>query len=294
MGRKTPGSGSGPAGGGVTRTRPCRDQKKYRGPDRRLAAIALLAALVFAGSADLNHIVAGGENLTRIARKYGTTPEVVAAANGLKNPSLIFAGQTLVIPRAPMPTPPKATPPPVRTLTHVVARGENLTQIASKYGTTAATLAKANGIRNPSLIKVGQKIQVPSSFRPGVEGMLERYSFEFGADPALVKALAWQESGWQQKVVSSAGAVGVMQLLPETAAFTSRYLLKVPVDINDTAQNVRAGVRFFAYLLTLTGGDQQLAVAGYFQGLRSVRTVGVSPKTARYVANVMALVKRFS
>lgn len=287
MGGCFPGSGSGPAGGGVLgRARPRRDQKWL--------SIGLLAALVIAGSAEMTHVVSRGENLTLIARRYRTTPRAIAAANDLKNPSLLFAGQSLLIPSGGGPPAPGAQPVASRTTTHVVARGENLTKIAVRYRTTVGALAKANGIRNPSLIRAGQKLQVPSPFSPGVEGMLERYSLEFGVDAALIKALAWQESGWQQKVVSPAGAVGVMQLLPETAVFTGRYLLKAAVDINDPEQNVRAGVRFFAYLLSLTKGDNELAVAGYFQGLRSVRTSGISPKTARYVANVMALRKRFS
>lgn len=284
MESRVPGSGSRPAGRGVRQTRPPRE--------KRVAALVLLAALVLAGSADLTHVVVKGENLTRIARRYGTTPRAIADANKIGNPSLILVGQNLVIPGAIAMVPVASRSP--ATGVHVVARGENLTRIAARYGTNAATLAQMNGIRNPSLIRAGQRLSVPSPYRPGVEGMIERYSDEFGVERALVKALAWQESGWQQSVVSPAGAVGVMQVLPETADFTARRLLKTPVDLNDTEQNIKAGVRFLAYLMSLTNRDEQLAVAGYFQGLRSVRTQGVSAKTARYIANVMALKKRFS
>lgn len=251
----------------------------------------MLAGLVMAGSANVTHIVAPGENLTRIAKRYGTTPTALSEANHLKNPNLILAGQTLVIPFEAA-TPPQS--PPTALGTHVVARGENLSRIASRYRTTPSTLARMNGIGNPNLIRVGHRLSVPVPYREGVEGLLERYSDEFGIDRGLIKALAWQESGWQQRVVSPAGAVGVMQVLPGTGEFTSKHLLKAPVDLNEVESNVKAGVRFFAYLLSLTSGDEQLAAAGYFQGLRSVRNEGISSKTARYVANVMALRKRFS
>lgn len=270
---------------GVRRARP---HHKY---NRSYRGLLLLVFLALAASADLTHVVVKGDNLTRVARRYGTTPKAIAEANQIAKPSLIIIGQKLVIPGGNVPAPP---PAPTATVTHVVAPGENLTLIAKRYGTTPGALAQMNALRNPSLIRIGQKLNVPTPHRPGVEGLLERYSDEFGVDRALVKALAWQESGWQQGVVSSAGAIGIMQVLPETGAFTSRSLLKAPVDINQPDDNVRVGVRFFAYLLSLTNRDEQLSIAGYFQGLRSVRTIGITPVTARYVANVMALRKRFS
>lgn len=280
-------TGRGIVGRGVRRARPRhRYQRSYRG-------LILLAVFAVAASADLTHVVVEGENLTRIARRYGNTPTAIAEANKISNPSLILIGQKLVIPGG---SPPAAAAAgaPATPATHVVAQGENLTVIAKRYGTTPAVLAQMNEIRNPSLIRSGQKLNVPSPYSPGVEGLLERYADEFRVDRALIKALAWQESGWQQGVVSSAGAVGVMQVLPETAAFVSRSLLKAPANINQVEDNVKLGARFFAYLLSLTGGDEQLAIAGYFQGLRSVRTVGITPKTSHYLANVMALRKRFS
>lgn len=280
------GSGREPASRGESWTRPPQTKTKSQ------AALALFIAFVVAGSADLSHIVAKGENLSRIAKRYGTTARVIALANQLTNPNLIVAGQKLNIPGPEMR--PVAASHSSATQVHVVVRGENLSRIAVRYKTTPSALVALNGIRIPSLIHAGQKLKVPSPYRSGVEGVLEKYSDQFGVDRALVKAVAWQESGWKQGVVSSAGAIGVMQVLPETADFTARSLLRGPVDIKQVDDNVKAGVRFFAYLLSLTRGDEQLAVAGYFQGLRSVRNEGISPKTARYVANVMALRKRFS
>jgi soluble lytic murein transglycosylase-like protein len=127
-----------------------------------------------------------------------------------------------------------------------------------------------------------------------VEGLLVKYAKVFKVDAALIKALAWQESGWQQQVISEMGAVGVMQIMPGTGRFTGETILQRSVNTANLERNVEAGVAFFAYLLQQAKGDAKLAVAGYYQGLRSVRQTGMQADTKRYVANVMTLKQRFS
>lgn len=267
----------------------------------------VLAALALAGLADVNHVVTPGESLWSIAKKYGTTPKAIATANHIPNPDLVQIGQALRIPGALTPpgsmpvVPSKAVsgvtpgkPPPLpTTTTHVVASGENLTIIAAHYSVSPQTLTSMNGITNPNLVRVGQTLKVPVPVPTTVEALLVRYSHQFKVDPALMKALAWQESGWQQSVVSSVGAVGVMQVMPQTTAFTSNTLLQHPVNTATVANNVETGVAFFAYLLKQAGGNEQLAVAGYYQGLTSVKTRGMYDDTKRYVANIEALKQRF-
>jgi soluble lytic murein transglycosylase-like protein len=85
-----------------------------------------------------------------------------------------------------------------------------------------------------------------------------------------------------------------MQIMPETGRFTGETILQKAVDTADLERNVQAGVAFFAYLVHKAKGDVQLAVAGYYQGLRSVVQKGMQADTKRYVANVMALRQRFS
>jgi N-acetylmuramoyl-L-alanine amidase len=123
--------------------------------------------------------------------------------------------------------------------------------------------------------------------------IIHRVARANGWSPAFVKALAWQESGWQQDVVSSAGAVGIMQVMPETGEFVSRHLVGRSLDLDDPEDNVVAGVAFLQYLWELTDGDPELTLAGYYQGLRSVREVGMHDHTERYIANVLALRERF-
>lgn len=104
------------------------------------------------------HIVQPGENLFRIALRYGTTVQALAAANGIVNVNRVYVGQRLVIPGAssssPVPSGPSGS-------VHVVQRGETLLRIALRYGTTVQALASANGIANPNRIYVGQRLMIP-------------------------------------------------------------------------------------------------------------------------------------
>jgi LysM repeat protein len=99
------------------------------------------------------HVVQPGENLFRIALHYNMSYAALAAANGIINPDLIYAGQRLTIP---------AEAPAVPTeRIHVVQPGENLFRIALKYGTTVEAIATANGIRNVHFIYPGQSLRIP-------------------------------------------------------------------------------------------------------------------------------------
>jgi LysM repeat protein len=104
------------------------------------------------------HVVQPGENLYRIALRYGLSVEAMAAANNITNSSLVHVGQQLTIPNCGQPAPP-APQPGART--HVVQGGENLYRIALRYGVTVQALAAANGITDPSEIYVGQVLTIP-------------------------------------------------------------------------------------------------------------------------------------
>ncbi len=112
------------------------------------------------------HIVQPGENLFRIALRYGLTTQALAAANGIVNPNRIYSGQRLVIPGQGTTTP--APPPaPAPTFTsYTVQRGDTLSAIAMRYGVSMWALAAANNIGNPSRIYVGQVLRIPSAGNP--------------------------------------------------------------------------------------------------------------------------------
>src|SRR5690606_8132920 len=99
--------------------------------------------------------------------------------------------------------------------------------------------------------------------RAEVRGVIEEEAHRFGVPPAFALAVAWQESGWQQAVVSSAGAIGVMQLLPATADWVGEAMLGSSVDPRDLRQNVRGGVRLLAHYLDRYDGDRAKVLAAY-------------------------------
>lgn len=272
---------------GVRRARRAENRMK------RWTAALVVCALTLSGMAQATYRVRRGDNLTKIAKEKGVSVKALVDANRIKNPNFILIGQMLVIPgsQAARGATPALKSPGLTG--HSVKRGENLTTIAKKYKTSIAHLVDINNLKNPNFIRVGQKLKVPLLGKPTVEDLLVKYSKAYGVNPALVKAIAWQESGWKQHVVSKAGAVGVMQVMPGTGSFTGKHLLGSPINLKVLDDNVKAGVRFLAYLLKLTDGDEKLAVGGYFQGLRSINQKGMSPATKRYVSNVMALKKRF-
>jgi soluble lytic murein transglycosylase-like protein len=114
-----------------------------------------------------------------------------------------------------------------------------------------------------------------------------------GVPAGLASAIAWQESGFNNAMVSGANARGVMQVLPGTWDWVQANLAKRQLDPASAIDNVGAGVLYLGSLLRETGGDPGLAAAAYYQGLGSVRRIGMLPETQRYVANVLALRGRF-
>lgn len=106
---------------------------------------------------------------------------------------------------------------------------------------------------------------------------------EFNVDPALVAAVADVESNGNQNAVSSVGALGVMQLMPDTAA-------SLGVDPHDRKQNIRGGAKYLRQMLDTFGGDVQKAVAAYNAGPGAVKDYGGVPpykETQNYVAKIL-------
>lgn len=119
------------------------------------------------------HVVQPGENLYRIALKYGLTYEKLAAANGITNPDVLPAGTVLKIPGCggtdsggavtdTEPQPGDTVDEETGDILHTVQQGENLFRIALRYGVSWKALAAYNGITNPDAIRVGQIIRIPT------------------------------------------------------------------------------------------------------------------------------------
>jgi soluble lytic murein transglycosylase-like protein len=126
--------------------------------------------------------------------------------------------------------------------------------------------------------------------RAQVKDLIRFTAHRYGLDPALALAVASMESGFDQRQVSPANAVGVMQILPSTGAWVSE-LLGRRLNLLETDDNVTAGVVLLASLSR--HADEQTALAGYYQGLSSVRRHGMFADTRRYVATVRTLKIRF-
>ena len=124
-----------------------------------------------------------------------------------------------------------------------------------------------------------------------VRASLDRWSAHYGIDPSLARALAWMESGYNNDVVSSVGAQGVMQLLPSTWDYVEQVLIRAKVS-HDAEGNVHVGLAYLNHLLDAFNGDEQLALAAWYQGERSVKATGPYKVSKAFVADVLALKQR--
>ena len=177
---------------------------------------------------------------------------------------------------------------PVAQVIYVVRGGDTLTAIAHRFGTTVTALARANRLDPSHYLLVGARLRVPHAAPTDVRALLDKWAAYFGVDPSLVRALAWMESGYQTRIVSSAGARGVMQLLPSTRRYVASVLLRrrIPAGVDG---DVEAGVALIKHLLGVFDGNAHLALAAWYQGERAVRTYGVYRVSKPFVANVLAL-----
>jgi soluble lytic murein transglycosylase-like protein len=120
-----------------------------------------------------------------------------------------------------------------------------------------------------------------------------RWANHYNLSVPLLEAIAWQESGWQQGVVSPAGAVGAGQIMPETASFISTSIIGMPMNIHSVSDNIRMSAAFLAYLAGVEGNNRCATIAAYYEGPDNLRQYGVFADTQVYVASVEALIPRF-
>jgi len=185
---------------------------------------------------------------------------------------------------------------------YVVKSGDSLTAIAQRHKTTLSKLTRVNGLDPAKPLLIGTRLRLPAAVRAvptavsatnasSVRGSLDRWAAHYGVNPSLARALAWMESGYNNSVVSSVGAQGVMQLLPTTWDYVEQVLIRQQVS-HDADGNVHVGMAYLSHLLSAFGGNEHLALAGWYQGERSVRASGPYKVSKAFVADVLALKQR--
>lgn len=128
-------------------------------------------------------------------------------------------------------------------------------------------------------------LDIPSSCDPTLDWIIYRAGEREGVDPRFIHAVIQQESRYQTRALSHAGAQGLMQLMPATA---KRFGCD---DVNDPESNIKAGTKYLRWLLKRFEGDVSLALAGYNAGEGAVdKYDGIPPykETQSYVVKILA------
>jgi len=210
-----------------------------------------------------SYLVQPGDTLSAIAARSGTTVDQLAAANGLDPGGVLPAGKTLGVAGS--------AGSPAQTVSSASAAG----------GGAAGTGGGSSGGAQPTSEAV-------------TASDVGSIAAANGVSPSLAEAIGYQESGFNNGLVSSTGATGVMQIEPGTWNYIGQNLVSPPpLSATSARDNVRGGVLLLRSLLDQTGGDPSLAAAGYYQGLQSLRAHGMYADTQQYVASVLALAQRF-
>ena len=156
-------------------------------------------------------------------------------------------------------------------------------------------------------VAAGAPVELPGDYRvpaqavadPGASARVipteyaakvQELSVRFDLSPALIEALVWQESRWRADAVSHAGARGLAQLMPGTAAYLG-------VDPDDPFANLEGGARYLREQLDLFDGDLEKALAAYNAGPGRVIRAGGVPRireTQNYVAAITGRLANYS
>ena len=311
----------------TTHVSPARPTRSAR---RTLAVLVVLGAVLTAGSPSIIRVKAG-DSLWEIAQRHRTTVDVLRRLNDLPGHGTIYAGNLLKIPGSPAArqryrtVERSYTVRPGDHLTLIAQRHgvsvrtlivrnklprNGLVQIGRKLaipsrvkvGGTAIAAKRSSdthnaGLRIPDRVRasVARNRAYLGAHRQPTKAqarkLVAQTARKHGVDPSLALAVAYHESGFQQRVVSPVDAIGIMQVLPSTGRVLARQHGR-PLDLRQARDNVTAGVLLLRQLVRSTGSADR-ALAGYYQGLGSVRARGLLPQTHAYIRNVSVLRARF-
>lgn len=211
-------------------------------------------------------------------------------------------------------------PPGRRIRKYTVRPGDTATELAVRFHAWTDELIRINHLGSSATLYVGQRLRIPvvvaavrkerkkkqhkvrnppanshhwsyaDPSRAVVRRTIIRTARRHGVDPELALAVSWQEAGWQMHHVSSADAIGAMQVIPGTGVWMSMYAGR-PLRLHRLGDNVLAGVLLLRVLDDHTRRTRH-QVAAYYQGLGALQRHGMYAESRRYVANVLALKRR--
>ncbi|MFJ5957883.1 LysM peptidoglycan-binding domain-containing protein [Paenarthrobacter sp. NPDC092416] len=232
------------------------------------AAPATPAATPLAGSG--TYTIKAGDTLSSIASRHGVSLSTLMSTNKVNATTVIYPGQKLTIPGTSI-EPASSTTPLVP---------------SSFLGFTypAAVVSSAN--ENKALLNASP---VPS--RAEMKTIVADTARRMGVSPSLALAFAEQESGFDQRAVSPANAIGTMQVIPSSGEWASD-LVGRKLNLLDPYDNATAGVAIIRALIA-TSKDLDTAIAGYYQGQYSVSKYGMYDDTKRYVESIKARQRTF-
>jgi len=156
--------------------------------------------------------------------------------------------------------------------------------------TFTAALNEARKTEDTKPIAVSKSIVPISAPSPGIRtmpeyaGLIDKYSTKNNLDPKLVRRLIEAESGFDPNVISKKGAMGLMQLMPQTAEELG------VINPFDPEENIAAGTKYLASMLKQNGGNMSLALAAYNAGPGTVRQyAGVPPfaETKSFISRII-------
>ncbi len=277
------------------------------------------------------YLVQSGDTVGDLAKRFGISPQAIITLNHLDAQARIYTGKFLMIPATAVRHLAKSVrtrAAGIQTASYLIRSGDTLSSVALSRKISLSALLKLNGLRAEAVIFPGQNLKVPRTVAPAkfsattfagrtypeevlaaaaarriqladqavpgpaaTQQLVASIARQYGVDPALAMAVAYQESGFNQRQVSIANAIGTMQVIPSSGDWASE-LIGRRLDLMKINDNIIAGVVILRALLA-TASSQENAIAGYYQGLGSVRRHGQYADTKRYVANIFALTRRF-
>lgn len=231
-----------------------------------------------APAAAANHTVEAGDTLTGIAARHGLSVAALLEANGMDESSVLFPGDVVVLSGGAGVTTLSAAPAEA-------APADLVPNTFLHYTYPDHVVADAN-VNKQAL----NGTSVPGQAE--MQQIVAQTAAQMGVDPALAMAFSFQESGFDQRAVSPANAIGAMQVIPSSGDWASD-LVGRQLNLLDPYDNATAGVAIISSLIR-TSDTLENAIASYYQGQYSVTTQGMYEDTRGYVASVLAHRASFS